>query len=104
MPAPARISRPRTTLDVVTSWPTWRWVCSAAWKSSPSTVEGSRARPTSRGSSRVAGSVARSWASARVDGRVEVGDERFLDADALLGAALRGERSLLRGESCSPRA
>src|SRR5689334_6655666 len=31
-----------------------------------------------------------------VDGRVEVGDERFLDADALLGAAFRLERVKLR--------
>src|SRR5215218_10377320 len=55
----------RTTFAVVTSWPTWRWVCSAAWKSRPITVDGNRARPTSRESSSVDGSVARTCAIAR---------------------------------------
>ena len=85
---PTSSTNPLTTRAVVTSWPTWRWVCSAAWKSRPSTVEGSRARPTSRGSSSVAGSVARSCVSARSTAASKSATSTSCDAVALVGPAL----------------
>src|ERR1700679_2831311 len=40
--------RALSTLAVVTTWPTWRWVWSATWMSAPPMLVGSCLRPTPR--------------------------------------------------------
>ena len=71
-----RVGTARTTLASVTTWPVCREACSAAWNSSPSTVDGNWARPTARGSASDASARDGELGQRAIHGRAPAGQQR----------------------------